>query len=338
MKGTRELAAWGADDADAIFEGRVQKVELKWKLSEAQVGDVVPAIIDDFDHEEPAIVATLDVSRSYRGDQSKHVQVRTGLGGGDCGFDFETGREYLVYAFKDETGELSTGICSATAPLEQSRTNLAYLRGENPDEVRNGPPTHNRKLCGRVVFRDPPISIDSRLWLLPVGCASPMQGNEAKLESDGRFCVSDVRPGKYHLLFVNLIDDSVTTLAYFPGVTTLTEAAEIDVSKNRNPKRLSFKIPTQKTVSLSGRVSVSGNLPLPSNVQVMLFDVNQPLLTLNYGKGVETDGSFTFQHVLPGEYWAIVGVDSGDSKWWTRKTRVEVNESVGSLALELTKR
>jgi hypothetical protein len=41
---------------------------------------------------------------------------------------------------------------------------------------------------------------------------------------------------------------------------------------------------------------------------------------------------------LPGEYWAIVGVDSGDSKWWTRKTRVEVNESVGSLALELTKR
>jgi hypothetical protein len=28
------------------------------------------------------------------------MRLSTGLGGGDCGFDFEVGKQYLVYAFK----------------------------------------------------------------------------------------------------------------------------------------------------------------------------------------------------------------------------------------------
>jgi hypothetical protein len=35
--------------ADAIFEGKVESVELKWKLKEAQIGDVIPTGAADLD-------------------------------------------------------------------------------------------------------------------------------------------------------------------------------------------------------------------------------------------------------------------------------------------------
>ena len=40
VKTASELAAWTS--ADAIFEGKVESVELIWKLKEAQIGDVIP--------------------------------------------------------------------------------------------------------------------------------------------------------------------------------------------------------------------------------------------------------------------------------------------------------
>jgi hypothetical protein len=336
VKTARELAAWNARNADAIFEARTQTIELKWTFMEAHAGDLIPALSGDFDHDDPAMLVTMDVLRSYRGDQSRRVQVTTGLGGGDCGFSFEAGKDYLVYAFKDEAGGLSTGICSATALLEESRANLVYLQGGDPERIRNEPSTPRRKICGRITFEDPPASVDSRLWLLPLGQTSPMPQAEGEADSDGTFCITDVRPGKYHLLFVNMIADSVTSFVYFPGVTRLSEAAEIEVRARRSPTGLVFEIPAQRIVSLSGKISVSGNLPLPTGAKVMLFSANQPLLALNYGEDVASDGSFVFHRVLPGEYWAMVAVDSSrELKWWTRKTRVDIGENISTLALEL---
>jgi hypothetical protein len=41
--------------------------------------------------------------------------VTTGWGNGDCGFDFEVGKEYVVYA--SDEGQLETSICSGTSLL-----------------------------------------------------------------------------------------------------------------------------------------------------------------------------------------------------------------------------
>jgi hypothetical protein len=55
---------------------------------------------------------------------SEVIEVETGMGGGDCGFDIEIGQSYLVDAgHYGENGQLSTGICSATQP-ERKTTNL----------------------------------------------------------------------------------------------------------------------------------------------------------------------------------------------------------------------
>jgi hypothetical protein len=47
---------------------------------------------------------------------------------GDCGFDFQKGETYLVYADDDEeTGQLATSICRRTTRLSDAGPDLAYL-------------------------------------------------------------------------------------------------------------------------------------------------------------------------------------------------------------------
>jgi hypothetical protein len=143
IKTTRELAQWTANRSDVIFEGRVERVELKWPLLEAKVGDLISA---DAEQDPPFMQVSFDETRSYRGTQQKHVQVTTGLGAGDCGFHFEVGKQYLVYAFAADSGRLSTGICSGTALLQESLANLSYLRGE-PIVAETNTPIATVKLC-----------------------------------------------------------------------------------------------------------------------------------------------------------------------------------------------
>ncbi len=68
-----ELAA--SNRADAIFEGKVESVELEWKLKEAEVGDVIPTIATDLDQDGPVLRVSLEVLHSYRGDQQKATQL-----------------------------------------------------------------------------------------------------------------------------------------------------------------------------------------------------------------------------------------------------------------------
>jgi len=170
--------------------------------------------------------------------------------------------------------------------------------------------------------------------LVRLGRKSPVPDNEAGPDRDGSFCLTDLNPGKYHLLFVNRIEESLTSFVYFPGVTDPSEATAIEIILGHTPSDLVFKIPAQATFSVSGTVSSSDNPQLPTAVRVMLMSANQPLLA--YTANAATSGSFVFNQVLPGEYWAIVTVDpSVESKWSTRKARVEVVGDTTHLSLEL---
>jgi len=328
-----ELAAWTR--ADTVFEGKVESVELRWRLKEAQIGDVISTEATDLDRDGPLILVSLRVFHSYRGDQRKSMQLSTGLGGGDCGFDFEVGKQYLVYAFKDETGEMSTNICTRTTRLEESSENLSYPRRKRMATAANKEAsTRTSNLCGRVIPADATASIDSQLLLVRVGSKSPVPDSEAGPDTDGYFCVTDVNPGKYHLLFVNRIDESLTSFVYFPGVTDLSEATPIDIAPGHMASDLIFNIPAQATFSVTGTVSNSDNLQLPPGVKVMLMSVSQPLLA--YTASAATSGTFVLNKVLPGEYWAIVTVDPRvESNWSTRKAEVEVIGDISHLSLEL---
>ncbi|HEY6268027.1 MAG TPA: hypothetical protein VIX11_07005 [Candidatus Acidoferrum sp.] len=312
----------------------MERVELKWALMETRVGDVIPASVDD---DPPEIQVSFNAVRSYKGGPQKSIQVRTGIGGGDCGFKFETGKQYLVYGFADKSGQLSTGICSRTGLLEESKSDIAYLRGEpmiSKNVETNGRVTTG-KLCGRVI-REGLNLAESQLLLLRIQNQSPIPADEAEVGNDGSFCATGIVPGKYHLLFVNPSEGSPTTFVYFPGVAKPSEATAIEIKGDVANPELLFNVPPQPTFSVSGTVQVSNESALPAECKVGLLRADPQSFQLAYTQDVAPNGSFDFPQVLPGKYWAFVAVDSNaSSKWLTKKVEVNVEVTVANLSLQL---
>jgi MYXO-CTERM domain-containing protein len=86
----------------AIFEGRVETIE---------------------GHGGPLEV-TFAVTQAWGGVDHEHVEVRTDAAG--CGFPFEVGGRYLVFA-TGEPGLLEVSLCSHTARIEDAGTDRAAL-------------------------------------------------------------------------------------------------------------------------------------------------------------------------------------------------------------------
>lgn len=74
-------------------------------------------------------IAHFVISDGFRGtvDAGKEAIVYTGSGAGDCGYPFEVGVSYLVYATPRKDG-FETGICSETAPAVRVGGALRELR------------------------------------------------------------------------------------------------------------------------------------------------------------------------------------------------------------------
>jgi hypothetical protein len=74
-------------------------------------------------------VVRFAIERAVRGLEGRvlEVDVRTGSGGGDCGFAFTAGQRYIVYAYRHAQGWLGTGICTRTRLASEAADDLAYF-------------------------------------------------------------------------------------------------------------------------------------------------------------------------------------------------------------------
>ena len=70
---------------------------------------------------------TFKIEGFWKGTLSKEVVVVTSRGGGDCGYRFEVGERYLVYAYGVNEANLGTNICQRTAPLSADAGDLKLL-------------------------------------------------------------------------------------------------------------------------------------------------------------------------------------------------------------------
>jgi hypothetical protein len=71
------------------------------------------------------------VEKSWKGTLPEETTVVTGLGGGDCGYRFEVGEKYLVYAYGSNENKLETNICQRTAKLSDATEDVKILgRGQ----------------------------------------------------------------------------------------------------------------------------------------------------------------------------------------------------------------
>jgi hypothetical protein len=58
----------------------------------------------------------------------KEIEIVTGSGEGDCGYEFQTSVDYVVYAYKNREGRLETNICSRTRTLADAAEDMEYFR------------------------------------------------------------------------------------------------------------------------------------------------------------------------------------------------------------------
>jgi len=111
--------------SEAVFAGRVVEVKEQRYLN----GSMTKA-------------ALFEVSQIWKGGSESQIIVHTGSGGGDCGYHFEEGKEYLVYAnpstMYGDKELLVTIICDRTNELAEAQEDLAILgEGKVPTEQVN---------------------------------------------------------------------------------------------------------------------------------------------------------------------------------------------------------
>ncbi len=97
--------------AAAVFSGKVVEVR------KHRQGEDIFARVE----------AVLRVERAWKGVEGATVSVFTASHSATCGYGFKGGRTYLVYAYKDAGGRLSTGICSRTRRLKDAGEDLKEL-------------------------------------------------------------------------------------------------------------------------------------------------------------------------------------------------------------------
>jgi hypothetical protein len=98
------------------------------KTASAVFSGKVTAIVDAGDHEK---AVTIEIKTKWKGvEKAKEVVVYTANNGAACGFGFEKGKSYLVYANMLKRGEdkvLGTNLCTRTAALDAAAKDIKEL-------------------------------------------------------------------------------------------------------------------------------------------------------------------------------------------------------------------
>lgn len=94
-------------EADAVFMGKVESVE--------------------FIENGNRRLVKISLVKIWKGDRSVVSEIYTGANSAMCGYEFQVGETYVIYAYKGENGGLHTNICTRTAPLRSAAEDLKYL-------------------------------------------------------------------------------------------------------------------------------------------------------------------------------------------------------------------
>jgi hypothetical protein len=164
------------------------------------------------------------VKTTFRGEESVEVWTDSG----DCGYDFQVGETYLVYADEDEeSGRINTSVCYRNRRLSDAGDDLAYLffYGNGGDE--------SARLEGFVTAdefyqRDLDRAHDPEKVKLPApGVILELNSGQARRytqsDRDGRFVFDGLAGGEYSV--------SVFDAGYPEQVRLLAGPARVQVEK-----------------------------------------------------------------------------------------------------------
>ena len=92
----------------------------------------VTSIVSEGSQPDDSTQVELTVARSWKGVEADRVTVTTAGNEAVCGYRFAQDETYLVYASKNEDGELRVSLCSRTQPLSRAAKDLEALGVSKP--------------------------------------------------------------------------------------------------------------------------------------------------------------------------------------------------------------
>jgi len=368
-----DLAKQETEGSSVIFEGTPEHFEVAWRLLNAKVGDLIST--EDLNAgpgDWPKMVVTFRVQRAYKGETGSEIQVKTGLGGGDCGAVFSPGLTYLVFAMKSDAKILGVNMCSPGGWVggNSAQTELRYLRKEGPagsdlalirrwTEKKYAAQEERRRrvyeedgkryaaatgeICGTVDSEKTKDEGTGIVSFLSTAGFSPAAHPMAYVRSDGSFCSKRLGPGKYYLYFTRESENGLTSAVYYPGVAEKEKATIIEVNAGQALADITFKVPVQETHSVRGVLNIYDSSRAGAHVvaYVTLVSLDGDSFLAQHQQRIDFAGSsalhkvkyFKVENVLPGRYTAYV---SGPGRgWYTKKEEVSVATHMKFVSLEL---
>lgn len=291
-------------------------------------------------------VVTILVKRVYKGVAQGEVTLFTGMGTGDCGYDFHTGNEYLVFASTIAGGALFTSICTGTDLVEHSEPEVRLLPNEPPttDDLLDAQkyyekywPKWTGSVCGQITKPngDPLGRADVELTETRRDGLPPMTFSDENLaKSDGSFCITGVDPGNYLLTAENTdYDANVRWMGYFPGVTSVSDARSVQVNEGDNLKGLRFTTQEQRLYTVRFRAVTADKTVFPwEYLGVATKGSDGDPLAYHETQQFEEDGSCALNLIPPGHYSVVTFVwpdsDTGTPpeilKWQMASKEVQI--------------
>jgi hypothetical protein len=132
----------------------------------------------------------------------KEVEVVTGIGGGDCGYDFAPGADYMVFAHRNGANALATGTCSPTRRLTASEDSAFHALATGATNPPSPVSLQVMDFTGNTVR-------DARVTAEAAG-----KSYSATTDASGMKLFSALAPGEYTL--------SVEMKGFRPNKSTLT--------------------------------------------------------------------------------------------------------------------
>jgi hypothetical protein len=235
------------------------------------------------------------IEKSFLGLTGTETEVSTGLGGGDCGYDFKIGERYVVYAYQTgRTGRLVTSICSRTNPFESAKSDLDFLRSlesERPGVTISG---EIRRMRQNVATGD--SGYVGPMENFAVVVEGEGERKEVRTDADGRYRLTGLSPGKFKVTL--LLPDELFTYKPEQEITVADRGcATVNYSVVDNGR-------------LSGKVLNPEGQPA-AGVMLALMDANRIDPKTNWGKLVraDKDGNYSFSALPSGKYVLAVNLN-----------------------------
>jgi hypothetical protein len=111
--------------ASAVFTGTVlfSHLRAQWDFPPLKRSKSAPVVQYNLGLKD----VLFEVDRVWKGVEERQVLVTTGSDQGACGYPFEEGQKYLVYAYDETRIGLNAGLCGRTQPYARAGNDLAAI-------------------------------------------------------------------------------------------------------------------------------------------------------------------------------------------------------------------